>query len=225
MTILHGWSWRPKIMNRVERSPINRSFMHFKSQILHVNSINCVIELRRSTLTKRLTLLVGSLAMSTKRVSADGNCEDVSAKRGKISLADSVDVNAVMSSEGPVVSTVILRANGESEEHVIDMSPKLQLVAKILGSSVGFLGQWETLEVVLIMRVDQDNEKIPMNVHTLQPPFHEAEVRGDILLMRNNDEGIPVDFTLKEYQEFQQLVIEKWEPGEALSDEGMSKLN
>ena len=42
--------------------------------------------------------------------------------------------------------------------------------------------------------------------------------------MKNNEEGIPVDFTLKEYQEFQQLVIEKWEPGEALSDEGKSKL-
>lgn len=162
--------------------------------------------------------------MSTKRGSAEGNGEDVVAKRGKVSLADSVDVNAVMSSEGPIVSAVILRANGECEELVMDMSPKLQLVAKELGCNVGFLGQWETLEVVLVTRTDQDNESIPLNTHTLQPPFHDAEVRGDILLMKNNEEGIPVDFTLKEYQEFQQLVIEKWEPGEALSDEGKSKL-
>ena len=113
--------------------------------------------------------------MSAKR--RDDAAEDGSNKRKKISLADSVDVNAVMSSEGPIVSVVVLRATGECEELVMDMSPKLQAVAKELGGRVGFLGQWETLEVVLINRADQDDESIPMNVHTLQPPFHDAEVR------------------------------------------------
>ena len=156
--------------------------------------------------------------MSAKR--RDDAAEDGSNKRKKISLADSVDVNAVMSSEGPIVSVVVLRATGECEELVMDMSPKLQAVAKELGGRVGFLGQWETLEVVLINRADQDDESIPMNVHTLQPPFHDAEVRGDILLMKNNEEGLPTNFSLQEYTDFQKLVIEKWEPGEDNSEQG-----
>ena len=160
-------------------------------------------------------------AMSAKR--RDDAAEDGSNKRKKISLADSVDVNAVMSSEGPIVSVVVLRATGECEELVMDMSPKLQAVAKELGGKVGFLGQWETLEVVLINRADQDDESIPMNVHTLQPPFHDAEVRGDILLMKNNEEGLPTNFSLQEYTDFQKLVIEKWEPGEDNSEQGKSR--
>jgi hypothetical protein len=118
-------------------------------------------------------------------------------KRGKISIADSVDVNAVMATEGPIVTVVMLRAGGECEEVIIDMSPKLQLVAKQLGGRVGFLGQWESLEVVLVIRGDQTDENIQMNAHVLQPPFHNAKVRGDILLMRNDEEGIPVNFRLR----------------------------
>ena len=158
--------------------------------------------------------------MSKKRTSNDG--AEGNSKKGKVSLADSVDVNAVMTSEGPIVTVVVLRATGESEQLVLDMTPKLQLVAREIGGSVGFLGQWETLEVVLIMRNNQDDETVPVNIHSLQPPFHDAVVRGDILLMRNDEDGVPVDFSLTEYEEFQKLVIEKWEPGEDNSGEQSS---
>lgn len=161
--------------------------------------------------------------MSLKRSSSDG-ASDGSNKKGKVSLADSVDVNAVMTSEGPIVTVVILRCNGESEELVLDMSPKLQLVSKEIGGPVGFLGQWETLEVVLIMRNNQDDEDLPLNTHTLQPPFHDAVIRGDILLMRNDEDGLPVNFSLTEYEEFQKLVIEEWEPGEGHSGEEQIEL-
>ena len=156
--------------------------------------------------------------MAPKRASTDASDSGAGVKRGRKSLADSVDVTAVMSSEGPIVTVVMLRADGSMEEIVLDMSPKLQLVAKEIGGSVGFLGQWEMLEVVLVIRGDQDDEKVAINSHKLQPPFHDASVRGDIMLMRNNEEGIPVDFTLKEYQTFQQLVIEEWQPADGNSD-------
>lgn len=156
--------------------------------------------------------------MASKRASNDASDRNAGSKRGRKSLADSVDVTAVMSSEGPIVTVVMLRANGVIEELVLDMSPKLQLVAKELGSSVGFLGQWETLEVVLVIRADQDDEKIAISTQKLQPPFHDASVRGDIMLMRNNEDGIPIDFSLKEYQTFQQLLIEKWEPVDGNGD-------
>lgn len=140
-------------------------------------------------------------------------------KRGKISLADSVDVNAVMASEGPIVTIVMLHAGGECEEVILDMSPKLQLVAKQLGGRVGFLGQWESLEVVLVIRGDQTDGNILMNTHILQPPFHNAKVRGDILLMRNNEDGIPVNFSIEEYKAFQKLILEKWEPADLSDDD------
>jgi Family of unknown function (DUF5880) len=146
-------------------------------------------------------------------------------KRGKISIADSVDVNAVMATEGPIVTVVMLRAGGECEEVILDMSPKLQLVAKQLGGRVGFLGQWESLEVVLVIRGDQTDENIQMNAHVLQPPFHNAKVRGDILLMRNDEEGIPMNFSIAEYKDFQKLDIEKWEPAYNSDDDDDEGLN
>ena len=153
--------------------------------------------------------------MSTNKRSSATAEQTHGNKRGKPTIAaDTVDVNAVMTSEGPIVTAVVLRTNGECEELVLDMSPKLQLVAKELRGSVGFLGQWESLEVVLIMRADQDDSSFDMNSHKLQPPFDEAEVRGDILLMRNDEEGIPANFTVTEYHAFQKLVIPKWEPGD-----------
>lgn len=148
-----------------------------------------------------------------------------STKRGKISIADSVDVNAVMATEGPIVSIVMLRAAGECEEVILDMSPKLQLVAKELGGRVGFLGQWESLEVVLVIRGDQTDENVQMNAHELQPPFHNAKVRGDILLMRNDAEGTPVNFSIEEYKAFQKLDIEKWEPADHSDDDDDEGLN
>ena len=161
--------------------------------------------------------------MSSKR-RFNANAEQTNGnKRGKSTIsADTLDVNAVMTSEGPIVTAVILRANGEYVELVLDMSPKLQLVAKELRGSVGFLGQWESLEVVLIMRADQDDTSFDVNLHKLQPPFDDAQVRGDILLMRNDEEGIPANFTLTEYHAFQKLVIPKWEPGnqDAGDDDG-----
>ena len=153
--------------------------------------------------------------MSSKKRSGVNADQTNGNKRGKPTItADTVDVNAVMTSEGPVVTAVILRANGDCEELVLDMSPKLQLVAKELRGSVGFLGQWESLEVVLIMRADQDDASFDVNLHKLQPPFDDAEVRGDILLMRNDEEGIPAHFKLSEYNAFQKLDIPKWEPGD-----------
>lgn len=45
--------------------------------------------------------------------------------------------------------------------------------------------------MILVLRNAQDDETLPVNKHILQPPFHEDVIRGDIVLMRNNEEGIP----------------------------------
>jgi len=45
----------------------------------------------------------------------------------------------------------------------------------------------------LMIRRDQDNERLALNPHQLQPPFHDTTVRGDVLLMKvaadEEDEG------------------------------------
>jgi hypothetical protein len=117
---------------------------------------------------------------------------------------------------GPIVAVVILRTNGEMEEKQIDMTPKMDLVKQEIGGRpITFLGQWEMLDVVIVINADQELAELPMNAHKLQPPFNIAEVKGDMLLMRSDDSGEPVDFTLLEYKDFQALThkeIEDWVP-------------
>ena len=53
--------------------------------------------------------------------------------------------------QGPVVKCVMLRASGVAEQLQVDMSPKLQETQKLLGGGATFLGQWEDLEVILMV--------------------------------------------------------------------------
>jgi hypothetical protein len=46
---------------------------------------------------------------------------------------------------------VMLRASGVAEQLQVDMSPKLQETQKLLGGGATFLGQWEDLEVILMV--------------------------------------------------------------------------
>ena len=142
------------------------------------------------------------------------------------------DIAKVLSSEGPIVKCVILRAavagatndtiNGEEQEDKkppakkengdsnsnnnnddddepcrrpiltnlineieIDTTPSKSMVAKILGGSFTFLGQYEDEGIVLMMRNQQgDADNLPVNPHKLQPPFQDATVRGDILVLK-----------------------------------------
>eukprot|EP00957_Ditylum_brightwellii_P024771 1871950-Ditylum_brightwellii.AAC.1 len=65
------------------------------------------------------------------------------------------------------------------------------MVSKILGGPFTFLGQYEDEGIMIMVRradnsqSEEGEENLPpLNLHKLQPPFHNAEVRGDILLMR-----------------------------------------
>lgn len=96
----------------------------------------------------------------------------------------------------------------------VDTTPKKRSVEKLLGGPITFLGQYEDLGIVVIAlrcnNVDRDHSlsagrtasenliddgNLPtLNPHKLQPPLHDLEVRGDILLMRvHPDEDNDVD--------------------------------
>jgi hypothetical protein len=122
-----------------------------------------------------------------------------------------VDIKQLMTSTGPTVSNVILRKDGSREEVSLDMTPSARAAQEILGGEVTFLGQYEDLQVILIINRQQTGSEAELNTHKLQPPFHTAEVYGDILLSRSDDNGLPLDFSLEEYIEFTKKVIEPFE--------------
>ena len=81
-----------------------------------------------------------------------------------------------------------------------DTTPKLKKVNETLGcephDNITFAGQWEDVVekndcVILIIR-DKDN--LPINKSKLQPPFHEAEIPGPILLQRSGAQGEVLPF-------------------------------
>lgn len=75
----------------------------------------------------------------------------------------------------------------------VDTTPRNSMVQTILGGPITFLGQYEDEGIVVIARrpdtlpsseVDDHQEGLCLNPHSLQPPLHKLQVYGDILLMR-----------------------------------------
>jgi hypothetical protein len=73
---------------------------------------------------------------------------------------------------------------------------------------------------LLILRGKAEELNLPANQNQLQPPFHEAEIPGDILLQRSDEEGNVLDFTLKHYRAFQKKIIKEWTPADDDAAEG-----
>jgi Family of unknown function (DUF5880) len=106
------------------------------------------------------------------------------------------DIAKLLKSEGPVVTAVILKADATIEQVQIDTTPQKQMVQTMLGGPFTFLGQYEDEGIILMCRRGE-NDQLPVNQHTLQPPFEESRVRGDILCLRvaaqEDDEEDEVD--------------------------------
>ncbi|CAM9094032.1 unnamed protein product, partial [Ectocarpus fasciculatus] len=94
------------------------------------------------------------------------------------------------------------KADGTEEEIEVDMTPSLRRCQEILGGELTFLGQWEDLQVVILVSKDQSGKGAKKNRHKLQPPFHAATAYGDILLTRSDDDGEAAPFRLSEYTAF-----------------------
>lgn len=120
-----------------------------------------------------------------------------------------VDIHALLDATLPVVKCVLLKCDGTMEEKDVDMTPKKQEVASLLGRPVAFLGQWEQLEIIIV--TVRDDTGCSINTHKLPAPFHESAVKGDILLIRTDSEAVPQDITLDEYAVFQKKDPEPWQ--------------
>ena len=147
---------------------------------------------------------------------ASGTSKPTSKKQKKEAAAleslQNVNIQKIMESTGPVVQCVLLKADGTEEEIEVDMTPSLRRCQEILGGELTFLGQWEDLQVVILVSKDQSGKGIKKNNHKLQPPFHAETAYGDILLTRSDDDGEAAHFRLSEYTAFKNKKITEWKP-------------
>jgi hypothetical protein len=138
--------------------------------------------------------------------------EDLPAGKVAKSLADgSAD------SANEIYTSVLLRTDGSIEE----VRTSLADANKMLGDGeFQFLGGWAENNTIMLVNADQTNEDLDLNGNKLQPPFHKHAIRGNILVIKTDDNGNRADFGLSEYKFFQSLEIEEWELGDDDDDEG-----
>ena len=92
-----------------------------------------------------------------------------------------------MNADGPIVNLLVLRVDGSTEELVVDMTPRDRKLDILLGAKgLTFLGQYDDLGVVVITGKDP---AAPLSTHILPFPLHEEKLRGDIVLMKSDDDG------------------------------------
>jgi hypothetical protein len=126
----------------------------------------------------------------------------------------STDIKGIMSGDMAEVACVLLKQDGSEKELTLDMTPRLKKTQETLGGQITFMGQWEDMEVILVINAEAQEEEdvAKLNKHKLQPPFHDAQVYGDILLMRSDEGGNPKALPLADYEAFKKLDIKEWSP-------------
>ena len=100
----------------------------------------------------------------------------------------------VMSAPTVEVKCVVLRASGETDEITIDQR-NLKDVIKGVPTVVGGVRKLD------LMAVARNDKKGPKNKHTLPDTF-EANIKGDIVLCRTDDDAAPLDLQKKDWCEW-----------------------
>ena len=126
-----------------------------------------------------------------------------------MSAADLVGFLAMMTKmkqqDGPIVTGVLLTVDGRMSEHTLDMTPRADAIGKLLGGKCTFVGQYPPpLSATIMMRKDQETKGLKVNKHTLAPPYDQdaGQLRGDLLLIRMDEDNNPTDITQKEYEAY-----------------------
>ena len=141
----------------------------------------------------------------------------------ELNTLDMQRITEIMDSKGAVQSAVLLKVDGTTSEVSFDTTPRLKEVNRVLGceqhENITFAGQWEDVvtagdSVLLILRGKAEELELATNQNKLQPPFHNAEIPGEILLQRSDANGDVLPFSLKQYKAFQKKVIKEWEPAD-----------
>lgn len=117
-------------------------------------------------------------------------------------------ISATMNQQGPIVPIIILHADGTASNPSTDMTPRLDAVGRLLQGSGTFLGEIDCLHSVIVIRRDQDNTTLNVNQHKLPYPFNQdtEPVRGDILIIRMDNDAVPEPLRVEEYNEYVESV-------------------
>lgn len=95
----------------------------------------------------------------------------------------------------PVYAIII----NEDEGNICEIKVTPDDIYRLIKGTATFIGQWPELDVV-ILKCDESPFDLMENRNVLPPPFHHESVRGPILLMRMDEDAMPADFRLTEYQ-------------------------
>ncbi len=106
------------------------------------------------------------------------------------------------------------------------MTPSKFAVEEILGGTPTFVGQYVKIGAVVMARRDdghfgtrqegeeaaaeaiKDKTSLTLNKHIpLRAPLESEIVAGDMVLVRMDEEGEPVDLTLSEYKTFKESTV------------------
>jgi Family of unknown function (DUF5880) len=137
------------------------------------------------------------MAITKKRINETNNHQnDKQRKLYDGPLLEIERLNSLSASAGQSIHAVSLRSDGTFVE--VLLPAKLSKKAKLVGS-------WDLIEVFLVVLEHQDDGDILFNAHILQEPFHRTKFRGDIILIRHDVEGSPVDFSITSYKKFLEL--------------------
>lgn len=112
-------------------------------------------------------------------------------------------ISQMKSQKGPVVTGVLLHANGTTAQVTLDMTPSADAVGKLLGGACTFVGSYPSPLGAVIMTL-RDSQRAPVNQHVLAPPYDRdaGQLRGPLLLVRMDDNSTPQNLTTDEYEQF-----------------------
>ena len=131
---------------------------------------------------------------ATQGVEAPGSKEESLGE-----LLNMEDIQKIMDESGPRVQTVMIQPQENQTDATIsqmelDMTPSENKIVDAMGGSVTILGQYNDIDTV-VLKLRNPGEKALKNPHKLQPPLHNQEIYGPLLMVRMDADANPQDFT------------------------------
>jgi len=127
------------------------------------------------------------------------------------------DICAIMEDDGPVVRSLLLKANGTTAEVDYDSTPRNNHISKILGGAPTILGELpgQLDGVILTKKLSPDPLKDSPNQHKVLRAY--GEILGDVFVTRIDEHIQPRHFGLAEYEAWESSKDENdWETVRAL---------
>ena len=102
-----------------------------------------------------------------------------------------------------VKAVLVSEEENNISEIDLDISSQKREIFKILKGPTTFIGQcYDTNVVAMKCRHEESHFELLKNRNILPKPFHEEkDIIGSVLLVRMNENALPEDFTIEEYND------------------------